>query len=72
MNHVPLCYRERKPSDYKYFCEDIEPVSLVWTKVDEAMLSCSTESSFDDLEDFCTDDDDIATEVMKNGACMES
>ena len=58
-------YRERKPSDYKFFCEDIEPVSLIWTKVDEAMLtsSSSAESSFDqDFDDFANDD--IKTEVM--------
>ena len=59
-------FRERKPSDYKFFCEDIEPVSLIWTKVDEAMLtsSSSAESSFgdQDFDDFSNDD--IKTEVM--------
>ena len=58
-------FRERKPSDYKFFCEDIEPVSLIWTKVDEAMLTTSSsgESSLDqDFDDFSNDD--IKTEVM--------
>ena len=65
-NEKNFIFRERKPSDYKFFCEDIEPVSLIWTKVDEAMLTTSSsgESSFDqDFEDFANDD--IKTEVMK-------
>ena len=41
-------------------------MSLIWTKVDEAMLTTSSsgDSSFDqDFEDFSNDD--IKTEVMK-------
>ena len=56
-------FRERKPSDYKFFCEDIEPVSLIWKKVDEAMLtsSSSTESSFGDQDFDGFSNDDIKT-----------
>ena len=50
--------RDRQLSDYKFFCEDIEPVSFNWTKVDEAML-LSTGSDHSSL-----DDDDLEDELI--------
>ena len=46
-----------------FFCEDIEPVYLIWTKVDEAMLtsSSSAESSFGDQDFDGFSNDDIKT-----------
>merc|ERR1712018_577039 len=63
--------KEHKPSDFKYFCEDIEPVSLIWTKVDEAMLSSSSDGSHSfedsDLNDLEDDLDEMSTvEVMSH------
>ena len=46
-----------------FFCEDIEPVYSIWTKVDEAMLtsSSSVESSFGDQDFDGFSNDDIKT-----------
>lgn len=65
--------RDRKAAscDFKYFCEDIEPVSLIWTKVDEAMLSSTSDDSHDSFEDSDINDledlDEMSTiEVMSH------
>ena len=49
------------PSEHKFFCEDIEPISLNWTKVDEAMTTSviSDDSSFDDLDNLEEAENDL-------------
>lgn len=58
--------REFIPPEHKFFCEDIEPISLIWTKVDEAMSSSviSDDCSFDDLDNLEEADTDNLNEEI--------
>lgn len=53
------------PSEHKFFCEDIEPISLNWTKVDEAMSTSviSDDSSFDDLDNLEEAENDFKEDI---------
>merc|ERR1719414_1311406 len=59
--------KEKKTFDLKFFCEDIEPVSLIWAKVDEAMLTSSSDIDSHSFEDSEDDLDEMSTvEVMSH------
>ena len=53
------------PPEHKFFCEDIEPISLNWTKVDEAMSTSviSDDSSFDDLDNLEEAENDFKEDI---------
>ncbi len=52
--------------DKKFICEDIEPVSLNWNKVDEAMLTS------DDLESSESSEIDIVEAATSVSGCEEA